>query len=104
MIDPKDTTAGMVIIASQELAILLDKLRLELDTLISLYELDTDAINLVLAAHKAWRRFIKAELELVKYEWSGGTICPLLVNGRYQSLVLSRIKDLRDAIETKKKL
>jgi len=99
---PEDTTAGMRIIAAQELAILLDKMKLELDTLIALYRLDTNAIDFLKKTQRAWRQHVEAELKLIEHNFSGGTIAPLQMNARFQELVLARIQDLQKSIEIKR--
>ena len=98
----EDTTAGMRTIAAQELAILLDKMKLEYDTLVSLYRLDSGGIKFLKRTQRMWRQYVEAELKLVEYNFFGGTICPLQVNARYQELIITRIQDLQKSIEIKR--
>ena len=103
--DPKkteDTTAGMRIIAAQELAILLDKMQLSLDTLIAQYRLDEVAVDLINKIQTAWKQYVDAELKLVEHDWEDGTICPLQISAKYQELAIARTLELDKCIDIKK--
>lgn len=97
-----NATAGLLTIANQELNVLLSKMKVEFDTLISLYRLDVTGIKLLKKAQRSWEQYVEDELKLVEYDWIIGTICPLQVNARKQELVIARTMEFKKIIENKR--
>jgi len=98
---PIDITA-LNTIASQELLVLQDKLKLELDTLIALHRFDTKAIEHLNTTQDAWNKYVETELKSVEHSWVGNLMCQLKVNAKHQDLIITRIRELGGKIEIKR--
>lgn len=95
-------TSALDTIASQELTVLLDKMKLELDTLIALYRFDTKAISYLNKSQDAWEKYVTIELKLLEYELVEDSMCQLKVNAMYQELIILRIQELSKKIGNKR--
>jgi uncharacterized protein YecT (DUF1311 family) len=89
---------NLLIIATQELNVLLAKMKLEFDTLVASYRLDANAIKLLNKVHTAWESYVDAELKLVEHKWAGDSTQALHVNARHQELVISYIQELKNKL------
>jgi len=90
---------NLLIIGTQELNVLLAKMKLEFDTLVALFRLDTNGIKLLNKTHTTWENYVEAELKLTEHNWAGNAAQALHVNARHQELVINYIKELIKKLE-----
>ena len=86
---------NILTIVTQELNVLLAKMKLEFDTLVAFYRLDTNAIKLLNKAHINWEHFVEAELKVTEHKWAGDSAQILYVNARHQELIIAYIQELK---------